>query len=77
MLIVKRPTVIIFGWKDPGYYNYISELNYPLSSIYGWVDIFSYNLSDLQNWNFLFMEKKADLVFSIGEKINVPFARDD
>jgi glycosyltransferase involved in cell wall biosynthesis len=73
MLIVKRPTVIIFGWKDPGYYNYISELNYPLSSIYGWVDIFSYNLSDLQNWNFLFMEKKADLIFSIGEKIDVPF----
>jgi glycosyltransferase involved in cell wall biosynthesis len=73
MLVVKRPTLIIFGWKEPGHYTYISELKYQSSSLYGWIDIFSYSDSEAKNWIDIFSSKKADLVFFIGTVVEPPY----
>lgn len=73
MVVVKRPTVVIFGWKSPGLYNYISENKSLYTSIYGWIDIHSFDLKDSVRWKEIFIELNSDLVISIGKKIESPY----
>jgi len=73
MLVVKRPTAIIFDWKEPGLYNYISEKKTINTSSYGWVDIHSYQKKDIGRWQEIFLEIQADVVIFIGQEIFPPF----
>jgi len=41
MLVVKRPTAIVFGWnKEPGKYEFISDVYSTKENLMGWVDLF-------------------------------------
>ena len=41
MLEVRRPTAVVYGWKEKGLYTYITDLYSNPENIRGWVNIHS------------------------------------
>jgi glycosyltransferase involved in cell wall biosynthesis len=72
MLVVKRPTAVVFGWdKEPGKYEFISDVYSTKENLMGWVDLFclsgEYRKTDVLD---LMFQYKADLVVCIGNQTN-------
>lgn len=78
MLVVKRPTALVFGWtKPPGKYEYISDLFSKSESLMGWVDLISLGDQEFSS-EFLFdlkQDYKADLIVVVGSNLVSRLAR--
>ena len=71
MLVVKRPTAIVFGWeKSPGRYEFISDLFSRFESLMGWVDLISLDESEFNTpgINDLKVKHNCDVFVFIGNK---------
>lgn len=69
MLVVKRPTALVFGWeKASGKYEYISDIFSNFESLMGWVDLFAIDLSEFSPENLYPLKEryKADVIVVIG-----------
>ncbi len=68
MLFVKRPTALVFGWnKDPGKYEFITDVFSRFESLMGWVDLFSVEYQELDGGISRAMAKyDADIAVFIG-----------
>lgn len=71
MLEVRRPTAVIYGWKDEGLYTFITDLYSNPENIRGWVNIHSVagKINPIQDY----LKFKPDVIISVGEKIETPY----
>ena len=70
MLEVRRPTAVIYGWKEKGLYTYITDLYSDPENIRGWVNIHSIEgeINLIEDYN----KFKPDVIISIGTEIETP-----
>lgn len=71
MLEVKRPTAVVYGWKENGLYTYITDLYSRPENIRGWVDINSVTGETDLIQDYL--KFKPDVIISIGFEIKTPY----
>jgi glycosyltransferase involved in cell wall biosynthesis len=71
MLEVRRPTAVVYGWKEKGLYTYITDLYSDPENIRGWVDIHSVTGETDLIQDYL--KFKPDVIVSIGAKIETPY----
>jgi glycosyltransferase involved in cell wall biosynthesis len=71
MIEVRRPTAVIYGWKESGLYTYITDLYSDPENIRGWVDIHSVTgKTDLiQDY----LKFKPDVIIAVGFEIKTPY----
>jgi len=71
MIEVRRPTAVVYGWKERGLYTYITDLYSDPENIRGWVDIHAVTgETDLIRD---YLKFKPDVIISIGTKIETPY----
>jgi len=70
MLEVRRPTAIIYGWKEEGLYTYITDLYSDPENIRGWVNIHS--VGSEPNLIKDYLKFKPDVIISVGFIIKSP-----
>lgn len=71
MIEVRRPTAIIYGWKDKGLYTYITDLYSDPENIRGWINIHS--VTGETNLVKDYLKFKPDVIVSIGAEIKTPY----
>ena len=71
MLEVRRPTAVVYGWKEKGIYTYITDLYSDPENIRGWVDIHSVTGETDLIQDYL--KFRPDVIISIGAKIETPY----
>jgi glycosyltransferase involved in cell wall biosynthesis len=71
MLEVKRPTAVVYGWKEKGLYTYITDLYSDPENIRGWVDIHS--ITGETDLIRDYLKFKPDVIVSIGFEIKTPY----
>jgi len=71
MIEVRRPTAVVYGWKERGLYTYITDLYSNPENIRGWVNIHAVTgETDLVQD---YLKFKPDVIVSIGTKIETPY----
>ena len=71
MIEVRRPTAVVYGWKERGLYTYTTDLYSDPENIRGWVDIHAVTgETDLIKD---YLKFKPDVIISIGTKIETPY----
>ena len=71
MIEVRRPTAVLYGWKERGLYTYITDLYSNPENIRGWVNIHAVTgETDLVQD---YLKFKPDVIVSIGAKIETPY----
>ena len=71
MIEVRRPTAVVYGWKERGLYTYITDLYSDPENIRGWVNIHAVTgETDLIKD---YLKFKPDVIISIGTKIETPY----
>ena len=71
MIEVRRPTAVVYGWKERGLYTYITDLYSDPENIRGWVDIHAVTGETDLIQDYL--KFKPDVIISIGTKIETPY----
>jgi len=71
MLEVRRPTAVVYGWKEKGFYNYITDLYSDPGNIRGWVDIHS--ITGETDLIQDYLKFKPDVIICIGFKLETPY----
>jgi len=71
MIEVRRPTAVVYGWKERGLYTYITDLYSNPENIRGWVNIHS--VTGETNLVNDYLKFKPDVIVSIGAKIETPY----
>jgi len=71
MLEVRRPTAVVYGWKEKGLYTYVTDLYSDQENIRGWVDIHSVTgETDLVQD---YLKFRPDVIISVGFNIETPY----
>ena len=71
MIEVRRPTAVVYGWKERGLYTYITDLYSDPENIRGWVNIHAVTGETDLIQDYL--KFKPDVIISIGTKIETPY----
>lgn len=71
MVEVKRPTAVVYGWKEEGLYTYITDLYSDPENIRGWVNIHSVTGETDLIQDYL--KFKPDVIICIGFKLETPY----
>ena len=71
MIEVRRPTAVVYGWKERGLYTYTTDLYSDPENIRGWVDIHAVTGETDLIQDYL--KFKPDVIISIGTKIETPY----
>ena len=71
MLEVRRPTAVVYGWKEKGLYTYITDLYSNPENIRGWVNIHS--ITGETDLIKDYIKFKPDLIIAIGFNIETPY----
>ena len=71
MLEVRRPTAVVYGWKENGLYTYITDLYSDPENIRGWVNIHS--ITGETDLIKDYLKFKPDVIISIGFKVETQY----